>query len=238
MSMVMSLPSNSISSFSCLSSHPLLAGIRYRFSPVEISTSKHGCMWFYSANQGMQSTIIWRGVRRSKIYAVMEENLPDNVLPGALPPSTPSFFIWMTCILGSMVSLTLTLSKIKDKVEKVEEEVKDAVEIVEDVAEGMEKVSSDIGDKIPKDGILNDAVSWVEKASNVVGDAAKQVLDFFHKVDEIKEEVEKDLEKVEKDLEKLSEHQQNDGEREEQESLGGKEKKGEEIRGKKEKDEK
>ena len=66
--------------------------------------------------------------------------------------------------------------------EKVEEEVKDAVEIVEDFAEGMEKVSSDIGDKIPKDGILSDAVSWVEKASNVVGDAAKQVLDFFHKV--------------------------------------------------------
>lgn len=60
--------------------------------------------------------------------------------------------------------------------------MKDAVEIVEEVAEAVEKVSSDIGDKIAKDGILKDAVSWVEKASKVVEDYAKQVLDFFHKV--------------------------------------------------------
>lgn len=64
----------------------------------------------------------------------------------------------------------------------MEEEVEGAVEIVEEVAEVVEKVSSEVGDKISKDGILKDAVSWVEKASKEVKDFARQTLGFFHKV--------------------------------------------------------
>lgn len=66
--------------------------------------------------------------------------------------------------------------------ENVEEVVEGAVEIVEEVAEVVEKVSSEVGDSITKDGILKDAVSWVEKASKEVKDFARQTLGFFHKV--------------------------------------------------------
>lgn len=64
----------------------------------------------------------------------------------------------------------------------MEEAVEGAVEIVEEVAEVVEKVSSEVGDNITKDGILKDAVSWVEKASKEVKDFSRQTLGFFHKV--------------------------------------------------------
>lgn len=60
--------------------------------------------------------------------------------------------------------------------------MEDVAEMVEDVAEAVEKASSELGKKLPKDGFLKDAVTFVGNISKEVADDAEDAIEFIDKV--------------------------------------------------------
>ncbi|XP_077225073.1 uncharacterized protein LOC143858306 [Tasmannia lanceolata] len=149
----------------------------------------------FSTNKGMHSSTGEQGAH-SNLHA----NLENNVQPAAPKPPNPGFPLWARWVLGSILSLSLSLpfmkkklmklQKIERKVENVEEVIETAAEAVEEVAKVVEKVSTEVAEKLPDDGKIKDAALLVGRVSNEFAKDAQTTIDFIHKVDELKQEVE------------------------------------------------
>lgn len=68
--------------------------------------------------------------------------------------------------------------QIEDTVEMVE----DVAEMVEDVAEAVDKASFELVKKLPEDGFLKEAVTFVGNISKEVADDAEDAIEFIDKV--------------------------------------------------------
>ncbi|KAM7479006.1 hypothetical protein LguiA_027219 [Lonicera macranthoides] len=120
----------------------------------------------------------------------------DKIQPAPAPPR-PSFPVWLTWVLGSLLSFFLpswkqkldNLLLLEGKVEKIVEEVETVAEEVEKVATISEKVSADVADKLSNNTRLKEAALTIEHLSNVTAKDAQLTNDFLHKVGDLEEDL-------------------------------------------------
>ncbi|KAG0469384.1 hypothetical protein HPP92_018712 [Vanilla planifolia] len=140
-------------------------------------------------------------IHRRNWHGKPEEIKRELLHNSNMPPSSPqrsSLRNWARWILGTFLATTLPfwdkswkrISRMEDEVEMVTDAVEAAAEVVEKVAVATERVSSDIAEKMPKDGGFKDALLLVGKVAKEAAEEAHLAQDIIHKVDELKEEME------------------------------------------------
>ncbi|KAL9417308.1 hypothetical protein AB3S75_040313 [Citrus x aurantiifolia] len=173
---------------------------------VTVAKLRHG----YSMHQGLHlissNGESWRKQDTHMAKSGMNNinGMNNNNPPVPTPaPSKFNFSLWAKWILGSILSLLLPfwkqkwekLKQIEGEAEIVIEEVEKAAEVVEKVATVAENVSAEVTEKLPDHTKFKDAALFVERVAKETAHDAQLTENFFHKVDEVKQDI-NDLEKL------------------------------------------
>ncbi|KAK6923801.1 hypothetical protein RJ641_010001 [Dillenia turbinata] len=108
------------------------------------------------------------------------------------------FHGWKQWMVGMVLSILLPsfkykwgpLQVLKNKVDTAMETVETVSEVVEEIAEKVEKVADEIGDKLPEDAKLKDALESVESLAREAAKEAELAKQLIDQVQEKEKEVE------------------------------------------------
>ncbi|GMN58951.1 hypothetical protein TIFTF001_028042 [Ficus carica] len=182
--------------------HPDRTSLRGNVSPELVPVGQYGYSLKY---QGLQLFSTSSRQKWTTFGSNMVKDRKEKVhqLPAAVPASPRRFFpYWPRWVLGSILTFLhfsnekwAKLKTIEGNAEVIVEEVENVAEMVEKVAIVAEKVSSEVVEKLPENGKLKETALFVERVSKKASEDAQLVIDFIHKVDELKHDIE-DLETV------------------------------------------
>ncbi|KAJ4848947.1 hypothetical protein Tsubulata_034183 [Turnera subulata] len=175
---------------------------RYRFassaySSLGHSSNKNGPG--YSTQRGLQ--LISSDSRRWGNFGtkILKE---EPVVPPKPAPPKFNFPLWARWVVGCILSVfpfwkqkLEQLKRIEGEAEIIVEGVETVAGVVEKAATAVEKASADAAEKLPENGKLKEAALFIERVSKATAHDAHETKEFFHKVDELKEDVD-DLEKM------------------------------------------
>ncbi|XP_059624220.1 uncharacterized protein LOC132267160 [Cornus florida] len=143
----------------------------------------------------------------SKHKVTMAKGPSDDIQPESPVPAKPPPAAWKKWMVGIMLSIILPTYRhkggplliLKSRVDRAVETVESLTEIVEDVAEGVEKVADEIGDKLPEDTKLREAVDSIEKLAREAVKEADLAQDLINKVQDAEKVLEGALMEPKKD---------------------------------------
>ncbi|XP_021899793.1 uncharacterized protein LOC110816073 [Carica papaya] len=166
----------------------------------------------------------WRKLDRHhtpKTTGKTDKEINARLTP-AIPPRPPptksfNFSFWrgtIRWILGSVLVFLLPslkpkwekLKRIEGEVEMVVEEAEHVAEVVEKVAAVAEKVSADVAENLPEHTKLKTIALTTQHISQIAAHDAHCTQNFFHKVDELKQNLEDLDAMVEPVVNKIVEH--------------------------------
>lgn len=124
--------------------------------------------------------------------------------PGLPKPASPAWKNWMVGLVLSIILPSFRhkwgpLMVLRGKVNETIETLETVTEVAEELAEVVEKVADEVGDKLPDDTKLKDAMESVENLAKTAVKEAKVAEQLIHQVEGLEKDMENRLLSPDKD---------------------------------------